>query len=546
MSTSSELKLLGNTAFQSKDFENAIKYFSEAIELSPTDHVLYSNRSGAYASVKKWDLALKDAEKCVELAPTWPKGFSRQGAALAGLERYPEATTVYETGLKLDPQNQGLLAGLQEVKSIAASRIRSEQFDLQVVMALMKDPTLCEYVNEDPEYVTKVTSLARQVALSQDVGQLQLAMSVAADPRIKRGLAKIFNIPIEDEQEPAGKRTPSEPEPEKEEEPMDESIQQAVAAKEEGNTHYKGRRFEEALACYQKAQELNPAELLYVNNEAAVYLEQGLYDKCLATCDRALENKTGAPFSTVAKIYNRKAACYKKMGDLENAIEMYRQSLVEDNDRKIRTALRETERALEEKKRQDYIDPVKAEEHKERGNEFFRNKDYPAAKAEYDEAIKRHPSDAKLWSNRCAAYLQLLEYPSALKDADKATELDPTFVKGWSRKGLCHLKLKEHHKAIEAYNRGLAIDPQNGECQSGLAETMSAIRRSQASGAIDEEQVKRAMADPEIQEIMRDPQFQMILTTLQQDPSRLADYYSDPKVMNGLQKLMAAGIVRVG
>ena len=58
--------------------------FSEAIELDPTNHVLYSNRSGAYASKKDFAHALEDANKTTEIKPDWAKGWGRKGAALHG------------------------------------------------------------------------------------------------------------------------------------------------------------------------------------------------------------------------------------------------------------------------------------------------------------------------------------------------------------------------------------------------------------------------------------------------------------------------------
>ena len=64
-----EAKAKGNAAFSSGDFLSASRYFSDAIALAPDNHVLYSNRSAAYASLHKYSEALADAKKTVELKP---------------------------------------------------------------------------------------------------------------------------------------------------------------------------------------------------------------------------------------------------------------------------------------------------------------------------------------------------------------------------------------------------------------------------------------------------------------------------------------------
>jgi len=101
-------KGLGNRAFQEKQYDAAIKHFAVCIQLDPhsTDaHIFHSNRSAAYASVKKYSEALEDAQKATEVRPEWAKGFARKGAALMGLERFLDAKGAYLEAFTLDPEN---------------------------------------------------------------------------------------------------------------------------------------------------------------------------------------------------------------------------------------------------------------------------------------------------------------------------------------------------------------------------------------------------------------------------------------------------------
>ena len=117
----------GNSAFKSGDFLKASQQYSMAIRLDPRNHVLYSNRSAAYASLQSWDRALEDGEKCVKLNPAWGKGYARKAAALVGKGLAGDGLKVYKQGLAAEPQNAACKQGIADTK--VAIRRKQQQFE---------------------------------------------------------------------------------------------------------------------------------------------------------------------------------------------------------------------------------------------------------------------------------------------------------------------------------------------------------------------------------------------------------------------------------
>ena len=83
------LKEKGVKAFVAEEFEQALQFFTDAIEedkksggVSEMTHILYSNRSAVYTKLKSFPKALDDANICVKVKDSWSKGYFRRGTAL--------------------------------------------------------------------------------------------------------------------------------------------------------------------------------------------------------------------------------------------------------------------------------------------------------------------------------------------------------------------------------------------------------------------------------------------------------------------------------
>lgn len=196
---------------------------------------------------------------------------------------------------------------------------------------------------------------------------------------------------------------------------------QAEAIKNEGNEFYKKRQFAQAIQKYDEALKLEENEINYINNKATVYFEMKDYDKCIEMCDLAIKKSSEGyyDYQKLGKALARKAGAKLALQEFDEAIELYKSSLLENNDPNVKDALKKAERFKREDEERKMIDPVKAEEHMNAGKELFMAGNFPGAVKEFTEGIRRNPNSTALYSNRSIAYIKLMEFAYALKDAEK-------------------------------------------------------------------------------------------------------------------------------
>jgi stress-induced-phosphoprotein 1 len=115
-----QLKREGNIAFSSLDFDRALLLYTDAIAVTPKNHLLYSNRASTHICLKQYDKAVKDAIQCTTLDPSFAKGWSRLGQAYGGLGQKSSAKAAFERVLSCDPSEiltQETHADLEKLKT---------------------------------------------------------------------------------------------------------------------------------------------------------------------------------------------------------------------------------------------------------------------------------------------------------------------------------------------------------------------------------------------------------------------------------------------
>ncbi|KAF3932735.1 hypothetical protein ABW19_dt0204964 [Dactylella cylindrospora] len=573
-----QLKAQGNAAFAAKDFNKAIDFFSQAIEIDPTNHVLFSNRSGSYASLKNFNRALEDATKCTEIKPDWSKGWSRKGAALHGTGDLIGAVDAYEQALKLDPANAQAKSGLQSVNDAIQ---REAQRDGQRagggggmgIDNLFNDPMLFAKLAANPKTASLMQDpevLAKLQKVRQNPSDIQ---SVIGDPQMMTILAALMGIdlpergdagssgaeredtPMADAPPPRAKTPPpppKEPTPEPEdEEEVAKREAKAKADKEKalGNENYKKRNFDAAIEHYKNAWDLHK-DITYLNNLAAAKFEAGDYEGCIAECENAIKEgrEMYADFKLIAKAYGRIGTAYQKLNDLSKAVEFYQRSLTEHRTPDILAKLRAAEKAKDRADKDAYVSPEKAEEARVEGNEKFKNADWPGAVAAYSEMIKRAPKDPRGYTNRAAALQKLMSFPSSIQDCEEAIKLDPGFMRAHIRRAQGYYGLKDYNKVLDALADATAADTDHKhsrEIEELSQKTMSTMY-SAHENETEEQARERIQRDPEIVSIISDPIMQTILQQAKNDPMALQEHMKNPTVRTRIQKLIAAGVIRLG
>ena len=69
----------GDKLYYAKNFDGAIKFYNEAIDLKPNFAWAYNNCGNAYGDLRQYDLAIADYDRAIACKPDYAEAYNNRG-----------------------------------------------------------------------------------------------------------------------------------------------------------------------------------------------------------------------------------------------------------------------------------------------------------------------------------------------------------------------------------------------------------------------------------------------------------------------------------
>jgi tetratricopeptide (TPR) repeat protein len=196
----------------------------------------------------------------------------------------------------------------------------------------------------------------------------------------------------------------------------------------QGDACFFENRYEDAIAAYDQALQIQPDLADTWNNRGVVLTRMQRYPEAIASYEKATTIRPNYPDA-----WNNRGVVLLELQKYQEAIGCYEQAI---------------------QAKPDYADAWN-----NRGVAFSKMQEYEQAVTSYNQALQIKNDYTDAWNNRGVALSKLQKYEAAIESYDNAAKIRPDFYRIWYNKARCYALQGQIDLAIENLKRALNLNP---------------------------------------------------------------------------------------
>ena len=229
---------------------------------------------------------------------------------------------------------------------------------------------------------------------------------------------------------------------------------------------------EEAIQCYEKAQNLDPEYVSAIISLAVLYNGSGHKQKAIELYQKVLSMRPNH-----AKAYFNLGLVYDELGKRDDAVKMYNRSLenaafnirAHNNLANIYREMGKTDKAIASYKKAIELDPGFVEAYGNLGLTYIDKGEYKKALSVLDKAVKIDPTDPRIYSFLGDAYSDCGEKEKSVTMYKAALQHDPQYSDAYVNLGVVYRQLGKIDEAIDAYKKAVRLQAEHPVAYYNLA-----------------------------------------------------------------------------